>query len=146
MYSDEIILPCDLRGKQCQINVLTASHLCSTIFPMLRFAQKAETDAINQIRQSLRINPEVEKAILYGSRIRGDFHGESDIDILVVVPDIKSKDRIISILHDIEIDYDVPLSPVIMTSREFIMNEKLGSGFIRNIEKEGIVLYDSQRQ
>jgi len=44
-----------------------------------------------------------------------------------------------------ELEYDIPLSPVLMTTKEYEMNRKLKSSFIENIEKEGIVIYDAHR-
>lgn len=112
----------------------------------VRFAFDSEVDALKQIALSLSALPETEKVFFFGSRSRGDFDGSSDMDILVVISDIKAKNRVISALHDIELEYDVPVSPVIFTSREYEINKELKSGFIGNIEREGIVLYDSKRK
>ncbi len=112
----------------------------------IKLAQKSEIDALERVALSLSVFPEIEKVVLFGSRARGDFNGSSDMDILIVITDIQIKNRVISALHDIELEYDVPLSPVIFTSREYEINKKLKSGFIENIEREGIVLYDSKRK
>jgi len=112
----------------------------------LKFAQKSETTALEKATTALSVFPETERVVLFGSRVRGDFEGSSDIDILIIVTDISIKNKVISALHDIELEYDVPLSPVIFTHREYDINKKLKSGFIENIEREGIVLYDAKRK
>lgn len=114
--------------------------------PFIKLAQKAEIDALEGIIRSLSAFPETERVVFFGSRARGDFDGSSDIDLLIVVTDIRMKNGVISVLHNIELEYDVPISPVIFTSREYEINKRLKSSFIENIEKEGIVLYDSKRK
>lgn len=116
------------------------------IFSSIKLATARELNALRQIALSLSTIPETERVIFFGSRSRGDFDGSSDMDILVILSDIMAKNRVISILYDIELEYDVPLSPVVLTSKEYEINKKLKSGFIENLEREGIVLYDSERK
>jgi hypothetical protein len=40
--------------------------------------------------------------------------------------------------------YDVPLSPTLYTRHEMEENKRLGSAFFRNIESEGIIVYDAE--
>jgi len=109
-----------------------------------KLAQKAELKAIESISYSLSTIPETKKVVFFGSRARGDFSGASDLDVLVVISNIEVKNDVIRLLHDIELEYDVPLSPVIFTSKEYEKNKELNSSFIENIEREGIVLYEFQ--
>ncbi len=113
------------------------------VWPSLKLAKDAERRALEKIATSLADIPQIEKIVVFGSRVRGDFRGSSDLDVLLVLSDIRVKNRAIGILHDIELEYDVPISPVIFTKREYEMNEKMKNKFIVNIEKEGIVLYDA---
>jgi len=71
----------------------------------LKLAQKAEINALERIAQSLSAIPEIEQVIFFGSRARGDFNGSSDLDILIVIKDIKAKNKVISVLYDIELEY-----------------------------------------
>jgi len=76
----------------------------------LKLAQKAEINALERIAQSLSAIPEIEQVIFFGSRARGDFNGSSDLDILIVIKDIKAKNKVISVLYDIELqspEYEV---------------------------------------
>ncbi len=113
--------------------------------PSLRLAKEAEIRALEEITASLANVPQIEKIVAFGSRARGDFRGSSDLDVLLVLSDIRVKNRVIGILHDIELEYDVPISPVIFTKREYEINLKMKNKFIANVEKEGIVLYDANR-
>ncbi len=112
----------------------------------LKLAKEAEIKALEDVGKHLSTVSEVEEVIFFGSRARGDFDTLSDIDLLIILSDIKAKDKVIGLLHDIELGYDVPLSPIIFTRREYNVNKRLKSGFIRNIEREGIVLYDSKHR
>lgn len=65
----------------------------------MRFALDSEVDALKQIALSLSTFPETEKVVFFGSCSRGDFDGSSDMDMLVVVSDIRAKNRVISVLR-----------------------------------------------
>ena len=79
---------------------------------------------------------------IFGSKIRGNFHQESDIDILLVVKkrDIHVRDAISEIAADLNIDYDCLLSPVIYTEAEYNRNQYFKNLFIENLATEGIAL------
>ena len=68
--------------------------------------------------------------------------GDSDLDLLLIVSDPDSRDEPIGMIHDIELELDVPLSPTIMTLAEYDKNKAMGSSFVKNVEREGIVIYD----
>ncbi|NOZ69232.1 MAG: nucleotidyltransferase domain-containing protein [Deferribacteres bacterium] len=109
-----------------------------------KLASHSEIMALEKITSALSGVTGVKRIYFFGSRRRGDFRGSSDMDLLLVIDSISLKDRIIHILHEIELEYDVPISPVIFTSSEYAMNRKLNSSFIRNVEREGILLYDAE--
>ena len=111
----------------------------------LPLATPAEREALERVAREAALHPMLERLVAFGSRIRGDFHGDSDLDILVLVRDIAAKDEIISFLYRVETACDVPLSPVLYTVAEYETNRRMGSRFVENVEKEGVVLYDAQR-
>ncbi|MDE3056819.1 MAG: nucleotidyltransferase domain-containing protein, partial [Bacteroidota bacterium] len=115
--------------------------------PAIHLAAENGTTALHTITKGLRKIPQVRKVVIFGSRVRGDFHGSSDLDVMIIIDqmDIEVKDKVIHILHEAELEYDVPLSPVLYTAHEYEMNKKLGSPFFERVEKEGIVLYDFER-
>ncbi len=121
-------------------------HNHITDIPSLKLAQKSEIDALESMVKSLSAFSEVEKLVFFGSRVRGDFDVESDMDILIVLTNLEVKERIIAVLHDIELENDMPISPVIFTSKEYEINKRLKSSFVENIEREGILLYAAEHK
>ena len=82
------------------------------------------------------------KLVLYGSRARGDADPDSDVDVAIVVRnlDVETKDRILSIVTDVELEHLVPLSTLILSEEEY---RRLLEGERRialDIEREGINL------
>ncbi|MCR4342278.1 MAG: nucleotidyltransferase domain-containing protein [Patescibacteria group bacterium] len=78
---------------------------------------------------------------LIGSKVRGDFGSESDIDILIIVKDyLSDKRKVIDILYSVDPFYDEKISPIILSEFEYNKNKELESPFIINAEKDGVVL------
>jgi len=82
---------------------------------------------------------EVEKAILYGSRAKGNFKPSSDIDIT-----LKGDLLNLNILNQIEWELDDLLLPytIDLSVFHFLNNEDL----IDNVKKEGMVIYEKARK
>lgn len=84
------------------------------------------------------------KIILYGSYARGDFNTNSDIDIMILT-DLNDKEiieyseKIWDYTYDIELKYDIIISPLIKNIDKFnYWIETLP--FYRNVNNEGVVL------
>lgn len=110
----------------------------------LPLGSEAEKLALEEVGRAARGHPSIARIVVFGSRVRGDFSGESDIDLLVLLDDISAREDVVKFIFRIEREHDVSLSPVIYTIDEYAMNRKLGSGFVANIEREGVVIYDSK--
>ena len=84
---------------------------------------------------------------LFGSKVRGDFRRDSDIDIFILVrertSDIEDIVAEIEVNHDIE--YGLPLSTVLYSEFEYTKNKELDSFFFENVEKEGVILYEKDK-
>lgn len=84
------------------------------------------------------------KMILYGSCARGDYHENSDIDIMILTSltddEIeKVEDKIFDLAFDFQMKYLVDISVVMKNEEQF--NYWLGVlPFYDNVQKEGIVL------
>jgi len=64
----------------------------------------------------------IEKIILFGSKARGDDDDESDIDLLLLTKRIitwNERKAIIDSLYDIQLDYEVIISPFVVPSKEW---------------------------
>ena len=49
-------------------------------------------NAVADLRATLRAEPRIERAILYGSRAKGNYRPGSDLDLCLVAPDIHLAD------------------------------------------------------
>lgn len=110
----------------------------------LKYLNKEEKRVINSFVKELRkrLGDEIIDIRLFGSKVRGDFKEDSDIDIFILVKertsDIGDVIAEIEVSHDIE--YGLPLSTVLYSLFEYKKNKELGSFFFENVEKEGVVL------
>lgn len=79
---------------------------------------------------------------IFGSKVRGDFDRESDMDILLVIDsdDWHIQDEINKIVADVNMEFDCNISSVIYTRREHERNKYFRTLFIQEIEKEGVSL------
>ena len=84
------------------------------------------------------------KVILYGSYARGDFHKNSDIDILLLT-DLNEKEieeyreKICDIIFDIELEEDIHISPIIKNIDKYNARVDI-IPFYMNIQREGVEL------
>ena len=79
------------------------------------------------------------KLVLYGSAARGDSGPHSDIDVLIILKDLRSPskeiDRISDIIADLNLHYGVLVSALPVDSEYY---SKAEGPFWRNVQKEGI--------
>lgn len=106
-----------------------------------------EKEIMQRISKELSSDSCLLKIIAYGSRVRGDFRGDSDLDVLVIV-DKKNreiKDKVIEEFYSHELETDISFSLIILSREELEFNRRLGSPFIKSVTSEGMVFYDSER-
>lgn len=83
----------------------------------------------------------VNQVILYGSKARGDFIEESDIDILIVTDDSiprETKYQMSDIIYNYELKHDVIITAIIVPQSDY--RNKV-TPFLINVRKEGIVIW-----
>ncbi|MCD8268770.1 MAG: nucleotidyltransferase domain-containing protein [Parabacteroides sp.] len=97
---------------------------------------------LNQIKKTLRKVAPGAKAILFGSRARGDAHVNSDWDILILLDksklDATDYDNISYPLVELGWEMNVCISPVMYTLKDWMKYSF--SPFFHNVQKDGIEL------
>ncbi len=88
--------------------------------------------------------PAINKILLYGSKARGDFLEESDIDILFVTDYAlppRLKFEIYDAIFELEMEYDTVISTFFVTADDF-KTRKIP--FLKHIQREGITLWSRE--
>lgn len=105
---------------------------------------KLGDDILSSIRQVLNSVAPDASAILYGSQARGDARPDSDVDLLILIPDnysgsefVRRKLDISGRLYDLSLSLGIDISPLILVPKVFFARE---TPFTRNVMKEGIAL------
>ncbi|MEK6791297.1 MAG: nucleotidyltransferase domain-containing protein [Deltaproteobacteria bacterium] len=82
------------------------------------------------------------KMELFGSKVRGNCSEGSDTDILLIVKErtIDVMDKIAEITAELNIEYNLSISPVIFSEYEYKVNTDMASPFSLAIEAEGVRL------
>ncbi len=102
----------------------------------MKFGLKQTTiDAINSVFNSFT---EVDEAILYGSRAKGNYKNGSDIDIT-----LKGKNLNINTLNKISLVIDDLLLPYTLDLS--ILKQIKNPDLIAHIERVGIVFYEKEK-
>jgi predicted nucleotidyltransferase len=105
---------------------------------------KAERYAIEQFGETVksRLGEYVIKISVFGSKVRGDYLATSDIDVLVIVKErsLHVMDQIAEITSDLNIKYNLSISPVVFSKQEYDMNAKMASPFSLAVRQEGLSL------
>lgn len=88
------------------------------------------------------IKNRIEAIVLYGSVARNEAEQESDIDLLIIVPEGEIRDQVLSVSYDVDLEFGTVTSHVYMTPQEFKRYLSWGDPFLREVLKDGIVFYD----
>ncbi len=89
----------------------------------------------------------LQKLILYGSRARGDFREDSVYDIMILtdldaLTQKEYQKNLSYMTYDFSLDHDVDIKPI-AKEEKFFMHWAANYPFYRNIQQEGVVLYDA---
>jgi predicted nucleotidyltransferase len=110
-----------------------------TIDKRKRIPQKAINQVVKQIVEKFK----PQKIILFGSYARGNPRPESDVDMLVVMNTrLKDIHQAIQICQQIE--YRFGLDLIVHKPKYLAQRVKTGDWFLREVLKEGKVLYESK--
>ncbi|MCX6938364.1 MAG: nucleotidyltransferase domain-containing protein [Verrucomicrobia bacterium] len=92
---------------------------------------------VEKIHKVLSLHPQVERAILYGSRAKGNFKPGSDIDLTLVGEGLAERIRgqIDEELDDLLLPYEFDLS---------VLDEITHAELLDHIKRVGVVFYEKQ--
>jgi predicted nucleotidyltransferase len=110
----------------------------------LNHMNKTERHAIERFGETVksRLGEYVVRMSVFGSKVRGDYRETSDIDVLVIVKErsLSVMDQIAEITSDLNIKYDLSISPVVFSEQEYDMNAKMASPFSLAVHEEELLL------
>lgn len=80
------------------------------------------------------------RLVLFGSRARGDYRRDSDIDIAVIVRGLTAelKHQILTRVAETELNFLIPLSVLVMDEAQFLFLLSRERRLALDIEREGI--------
>lgn len=129
-----------LQIDDLNINVYTKNkngggHMPNKIKNILEL-YKAEIDKLG--------NEHLVKIILYGSYARGDFHQDSDIDIMILVNDSDDslseyENKIDDLTYDFNCKYGTEIMPIVKNVEEFEYWKNVYM-FYKNVDQEGVTI------
>ncbi len=111
----------------------------------LKYLNRREKQALDEYLERLRseFKDEVQHVILYGSKVRGDFDEESDIDLFVVLKelDIDKEDAITRLSIDVDLKYDVLLSDFLVVRERYLRMAQINEPLYQSLQAEGVELW-----
>ena len=102
---------------------------------------------VDRLRQ--RYGDDLLRVVLFGSKARGDFDDESDLDVLIVVrmPEDAYRqywNEIVDLTWEIELAFGIVTSLIIKSEGDYATMRKHRLLLARNIEQDGIELWTMQ--
>jgi predicted nucleotidyltransferase len=100
--------------------------------------RKAVREFIRTVRMAY--GEKIQRAALFGSKVRGDFTKYSDVDILLIVNDDNWKFRqpISVMLSDIALKYDVDLDVRVISEARWEYMANIQAGLYQNISRDAV--------
>ena len=96
---------------------------------------------ISEITNRLTSKFNIEKIILFGSQARGTANIRSDVDLLIITPNIKNRlkliDKIDASLEGLKLARDI----IVLSEEEFESDKNIPGTIARYAFKEGKILY-----
>lgn len=112
------------------------------MYPPTRQALARVGAAIRARLESSADDVRLEGIYAFGSRVRGDHKGDSDLDLLVIVgertPEVERV--VIDTCVEEELRSGIPFDPVIKDSASFALERRYHSPFYQNVSREGIAV------
>jgi predicted nucleotidyltransferase len=103
---------------------------------------RSEQQILRKLADTLRRNLEASQVLLYGSAARGQLEEGSDIDLLVVLPELnwEVEKQVTDYCFQAELKCERIISATCFTEAELTQSPLRASPFVLNARKEGIQL------
>ncbi len=99
-----------------------------------------EKKALKEIKDFINQTFKESKIFIYGSKAYGEPTQESDLDLLIIVPNLnwKGKKKIINKITEINWKYDTNISPIIVSKEEWIKYPTMP--LFQEVKEKGLVV------
>ena len=89
-----------------------------------------------------RYGDELLSVQLFGSKARGDYRTDSDLDVLVLAThdEWQFRQAISFLAADISLEYDLVLAPKVVSGTRWASLDREGLPIARNVREEGVLL------
>jgi predicted nucleotidyltransferase len=117
-------------------------------FPQAKYLTRKERLALGEYLVQLReqFGDQIQHVILYGSKVRGDFDSESDIDLFVVFRELDQshEDILTRLTLAVDLKYDVLLSDFLVDQARFKRMAEIREPLYQDLTTEGVDLWTKE--
>lgn len=110
-------------------------------FSLMIYLSLQEKKAIAAFKERLlkQFGDQVTSLKLFGSRARGEGDEESDLDVLVLLKEdsLAVRNQILDIATDLFLEYEIDISPTVMTQTHFEDMKRRERLFPQEVERDG---------
>jgi len=111
----------------------------------LSYLTSREKAALSEFVARLRARyaDKVILVVLFGSKVRGDFDEESDLDVFVVVKDgdWRFRDEVALTAFEPMLEHDIVITPLVIDLEHYQWLQRYHAPLYRNIRSEGVDLW-----
>ena len=103
--------------------------------------RKALAEYLSRLHE--QFGDQVQHVILYGSKVRGDFDKESDIDLFVVMKDtdLELENLLTHLGVEVDLKYDVLLGDFVVPQKRFLRMAQIREPLYQDLMSEGVELW-----
>lgn len=111
---------------------------------MIGKLNKTEEEAVRNFSRELKefSGKNIKQILLFGSKARGGFSKDSDLDLFVLAEQVDARLRRKSaqIVNQILLKYGILISPRLIPEIRYAYQKHLETGFIKNVERDGVII------